>query len=166
MNRFRLKRRISPSAVVSKGDCGGNDGDDSRGISNDKRLRSGNSVDSTGGTGLGITDGSVGVIQHSSESTLPAVPNVLDPHPKVSKNAPEAEAVNAVNTLNGLKTRGPGNVEERNDLSVADDGVDGLCLVCKKNISQYNTQRRTQHVNRCIDHVCIIFFDHLLCIAC
>lgn len=158
MNRFRLKRRISPSTAVSEGDQGdgdrgGNDGEDSRGNSNDKRLRSGISVDYTGGTGLRNTDGSAGAIQRSSESTSSAVTNVLDPQPKVSKIAPESVAVE--NPLDGLlKTRGSGNVEERNGLNVADDdGVDGLCLVCRKNISQYSAQRRTQHINRCIDRL-------------
>lgn len=167
MNRFRLKRRISPSTAVSEGDQGdgdrgGNDGEDSRGNSNDKRLRSGISVDYTGGTGLRNTDGSAGAVQRSSESTSSAVTNVLDPQPKVSKIAPES--VVAENPLDGLlKTRGSGNVEERNGLNVADDdGVDGLCLVCKKNISQYSAQRRTQHINRCIDRVCINSFGHLV----
>lgn len=166
MNRFKLKRRISPSTAVSEGDQGdrgGNDGEDSRGTSNDKRLRSDNSVGSTGGPGLRITDGSAaGAVQHSSESTSSAVTNVLDPQPKVSKIAQESVAVNP---LDGLKTRGSGNVEERDGLNVADDGADGLCLVCRKNISQYNAQRRTQHINRCIDRVCFSSFGLLLCIV-
>ena len=36
---------------------------------------------------------------------------------------------------------------------IDDPGLEGFCHVCQKDISSYNSQRRLQHVNRCIDEV-------------
>ena len=36
-----------------------------------------------------------------------------------------------------------------------DDGSGMTCHVCKKNLSRFNSQRKMQHINRCIDQVSV-----------
>ena len=52
---------------------------------------------------------------------------------------------------------------QTDDIELQDVGGNSVdCQVCEKNLSHLNEQRRLQHVNRCLDQVCIISVSKIL----